>query len=137
LTRGPVRPTFARIVIPQPDGRLGLKTDWVVAASYGGPVLIRGARIDGYGLIGFGEQPVIGHLVIPPGYTVNSGVNGGRSAPGGTFVGMPGCYAWQIDGVTFSDVIVFSISRDLLVDRSDFRDCSIRLRLCLKPDLDN
>jgi hypothetical protein len=28
-------------------------------------------------------------------------------APGGTWVVAPGCYGWQIDGLTFSYVVIF------------------------------
>ena len=45
-------------------------------------------------------------VVVPPGPTLNSDA-GWRTAPGGTWVGTPGCYAWQIDGLTFSHVIIF------------------------------
>lgn len=90
-------------------GWFGLKTLWYVAPSYKGPVLIRGSRIDGDGLVGFGENPFIGHLIFPAGPTVNDTADGYRTAPGGTYVAGPGCYAWQIDGLSFSDVIVFGV----------------------------
>ena len=31
---------------------------------------------------------------------------GWREAPGGLWVTTPGCYAWQVDGLTFSEVIM-------------------------------
>jgi hypothetical protein len=40
------------------------------------------------------------------GPTLN-GRDGWRQWPGGTWLRTPGCYAWQIDGTDFSDVIVF------------------------------
>jgi hypothetical protein len=90
-----------------PGGWYGTKTLWFAAPSYAGAALIRGARIDGSGPMGFGEAPVIGHLVIPPGPTINEGADGYRQAPGGTFVKSSGCYAWQVDGGDFTYVIVF------------------------------
>jgi hypothetical protein len=33
-------------------------------------------------------------------------LDGYREEPGGTYVRAPGCYAWQVDGLTFSEVIV-------------------------------
>jgi hypothetical protein len=48
---------------------------------------------------------VIAPLVVPPGPTLNSG-EGYREAPGGLWVKAPGCYAWQVDGLTFSETIV-------------------------------
>jgi hypothetical protein len=77
-----------------------------------GPVLVRGAQLDGNGPVGFGEAPLIGHLIIPPETTLNM-LNGSRTAPGGTFVKGPGCYALQVDGLTFSYVIVFNVQMTL------------------------
>ena len=88
------------------------KTLWFVLPSYAGPVLVRGARIDGPGRVAFGEGPVVGHLIIPPGPTINEYPDGYRTAPGGTYVQSPGCYAWQIDGVDFSYQIVFKAVRE-------------------------
>lgn len=106
-------PVYAGIAGGQLDtwsgGWFGFKTLWYVAPSYKGPVLIRGSRIDADGLVGFGENPFIGHLIFPPGPTLNDTADGYRTAPGGTYVAGPGCYAWQIDGLSFSDVIVFSV----------------------------
>jgi hypothetical protein len=89
-----------------PDGWYGFKALWFVLPSYSNAVLIRAVRVDGTGPVGFGEQPTIGHLIIPPGPTMN-GSGGYREAPGGAFVKASGCYAWQVDGVDFTYVIVF------------------------------
>jgi hypothetical protein len=89
------------------DGWYGFKTLWFVEPTYSGPVLIRGVRIDGIGPVGFGEAPVIGHLIIPPGPTMNEGSDGYRQAPGGAFVKASGCYGWQVDGSDFSYALVF------------------------------
>ena len=105
LGAGPVYPMLGRRS-SEPDGWYGYKTLWFTLPSYSDAVLIRGARIDGNGPVGFGEQPVIGHLIIPPGPTLN-GQDGYREAPGGTFVKSPGCYAFQVDGLNFSYTIVF------------------------------
>lgn len=96
----------ARLDLPS-GGWYGFKTLWFTLPSYAGPVLVRAARIDGKGRVAFGEQPSIGHLVIPPGPTLNEASDGYRSAPGGTYVESPGCYAWQVDGLDFSYVLVF------------------------------
>ncbi|MDQ6948792.1 MAG: hypothetical protein M3256_21670 [Actinomycetota bacterium] len=111
LGKGPVYPGIAGgQLYAWSGGWFGFKTLWYVAPSYDGPVLIRGARIDGDGLVGFGESPFIGHLIIPPGPTLNEAADGYRTAPGGTYVTGPGCYAWQIDGLSFSDVIVVGVN---------------------------
>ena len=41
-----------------------------------------------------------------PGATLN-GTNGWREWPGVTSLRSPGCYAFEIDGVGFSEVVVF------------------------------
>jgi hypothetical protein len=110
LGNGPVEPGIAGGQLDAwSDGWFGFKTLWFAVPSYQGPVLIRGARIDGDGPVGFGEGPRIGHLIIPVGAAVNETADGYRTAPGGTFVVAPGCYAWQVDGLSFSDVIVFGV----------------------------
>jgi hypothetical protein len=79
----------------------GNKVLWVVDASYAGPLLIRGRQVDGPNLLRFdtGEVPPR-ELRIPPSKTVR-----GRGSY--TRVRAPGCYAYQIDGLGFSKVIVF------------------------------
>jgi hypothetical protein len=115
LGTGPVRPVVGSGLDPakgiplglQPTGGfLGFKTLWYAEPTYDGPALIRGARLDAPGEVGFGEGPQAAALVIPPGATVND-IAGIREAPGGTWLRSPGCYAWQVDGVGFSTVIVF------------------------------
>lgn|SRR5450631_634002 len=87
---------------------LGPKTLWYVVPAYQGPVLIRGSRLDGPGPVGFGEQPLVSALIIPPGPTLNE-ADGYRTSPGGTYVMRAGCYGVQVDGTSFSYVIVFEI----------------------------
>ena len=84
---------------------LGVKTLWFSVPTYQGPFIIRATRLDGPGVIAMGEGPTVDTLVVPPGPTLNGG-QGWRTAPGGTWVMKPGCYAWQVDGLTFSYVIV-------------------------------
>ena len=113
----PVGPQFAG-----PDGWFAVKTLWI-SSGYDGPALIRGARLDAPGEVRFsynvvehdgrfaGRQVIDGsELRFPAGDT---GVSGGgygpdaRYFPSHTHVEAPGCYAWQIDGPDFTDVIVF------------------------------
>jgi hypothetical protein len=75
-------------------------------------VLIRGARIDGRGLVRFQQGNVppkqlripVGETQASPGTPVPKGT---RYFPSSTRVREPGCYAYQIDGTTFSHVVVF------------------------------
>jgi hypothetical protein len=113
LGQGPVRPLIAM----SGDLRAGVtdmtraspwfafKTDWFSVPSYQGPFVIRATRLGGSGQVGMGETPNVGPLVMPPGPSVNDD-KGWRNAPGDTWVRAPGCYAWQVDGLTFSEVIV-------------------------------
>ena len=86
----------------------GSRVTWTAAPSYGGPVLIRGRQLGGGGgAVGFGE----GH--VP--YDELQLLASGQGSPGGrgrawltiTRVKGPGCYAYQVDGTSLSEVIVF------------------------------
>ena len=85
-------------VVRDEGGSLNQKVLWAVDASYHGPVLIRGRQVDG-----------------PQVMTFSGGLSTGprqlrfrdRTQTSNFFVPSPGCYAVQIDGVSFSRVIVF------------------------------
>jgi hypothetical protein len=82
---------------------------WVAAGSYSGPLLIRGATLGEAGALGFGTG------AVP--YSELQLLDAGRGAPqvSGrgrawityTRVQSGGCYAYQVDGAGFSEVIVF------------------------------
>jgi hypothetical protein len=87
---------------------------WFIAPRYRGPVLIRGRRLDQPGRIRFdrGKVPPTEMRIskndrggYPPGYKHV----GQRYRPSYTRLRAPGCYAYQIDGTTFSRVIVFQV----------------------------
>lgn len=99
---------------------LDQKVIWIIDASYSGPLLLRGGRIDGNGLLRFP------HYLGAVGYTGGSGdgkrhpelayVRDGLNAdgdptsssyPSGIHVSSPGCYAIQVDGDGFSRTLVF------------------------------
>lgn len=113
LGQGPVRPLIAM----SGDLRAGVtdmaraspwfafKTDWFSVPSYQGPFVVRATQLGGSGQVAMGETPNVGPLIMPPGPSVNDD-KGWRNAPGDTWVRAPGCYAWQVDGLTFSEVIV-------------------------------
>jgi hypothetical protein len=89
----------------------GQKVLWFVRPSYRGPMLIRGARIDGPGRVRFerGNVPPLSlrisrHVLAQPGSVVP---DGSRYLPSYTRVKGSGCYAYQIDGTSFSRVVVF------------------------------
>jgi hypothetical protein len=79
------------------------KVLWFVHPSYTGPVLIRGEQIDGPYKVRFerGRIPPA-ELRLPAGT---------RDRPSYVRIRKPGCYAFQIDGLTFSRTIVFAATR--------------------------
>jgi hypothetical protein len=91
----------------QPDGSYERKVRWI-GAGYAGPVLVRAARIDVPGVAGatfsyVGERRDGGH------YAELTEEN--NDLPATTTVTGPGCFAYQVDGITFSRTIVFRAVR--------------------------
>lgn len=88
------------------------KVFWYSKPSYRGPILIRGARLDGPGTIGFngGRQPDA-ELRIASGETVrwDRQPPGSRGVPSAVRVRAPGCYGFQIDGTGFSRTVVATV----------------------------
>lgn len=88
----------------------GSRVTWRSAPKYRGPVLIRGREVGGPGVVGFGE----GHVPYDQLQLLDAakGMPRGpaREWPSFTRVHAPGCYAYQIDGTSFSYVIVFRAS---------------------------
>lgn len=90
----------------------GEKVFWYVRPSYRGPVLIRGRRLDGSQSIGFnGTRRPDRELRISPLETVSwSGQpRGSRGIPSAVRVLTAGCYGFQVDGTTFSRIVVVRI----------------------------
>jgi hypothetical protein len=90
----------------------GQKVFWYIAPSYRGRVLIRGKRLDGSGWLGFnGTRVPKDELRIEP-YTTVSWTGQprySRGIPTAVRALSSGCYAAQIDGKTFSRVVVFTV----------------------------
>jgi hypothetical protein len=116
---GPVYPILGRpglLAVVRADewGRrwAGEKVLWFVRSDYKGPVLIRGRRLDGPQWMRFddGATPPA-EIRIEPGETVTweGQVRGSRGRPSFVRVRTVGCYGVQIDGTTFSRVVVFPI----------------------------
>jgi hypothetical protein len=90
----------------------GQKVFWYIAPSYRGRVLIRGRRLDGPGWLGFnGTRVPKDELRIEPYTTVSwSGQPAhARGIPSSVRALSSGCYGAQIDGETFSKVVIFTI----------------------------
>ena len=94
----------------------GQKVIWFIDPSYHGPVLIRAGQLDGTHQVRFNQPPQ------SPGYSSTSGaqsllpqlrlIGGGAGKPWPnwdiyTRLQAPGCYAYQIDGLGFSYLVIF------------------------------
>jgi len=83
---------------------------WIGTPSYHGPVLIRGRKLTGPDGLGFGGGKVpLAEMDVPPGRAGGVGLNPGgwRLWSGYARLRSPGCYGLQVDGTTFSEVIIF------------------------------
>jgi hypothetical protein len=90
----------------------GQKVFWYITPSYRGRVLLRGKRLDGAGWLGFnGMRVPRDELRIEPYDTVSwSGQpRYSRGIPSGVRALSSGCYGVQVDGKTFSNVVVFEV----------------------------
>jgi hypothetical protein len=84
------------------------RVTWTAAASYQGPILIRGREIGGSGAVGFGDGDVpYDELQLLDSGRYATPSAGQRAWVAYTRVTAPGCYGYQIDGTDFSEVIVF------------------------------
>lgn len=90
----------------------GQKVLWYVHERYRGPVLIRGRRLDGWQWMRFDRGPMPSdELRLARGETVSwTGQRAGaRGRPSYVRVRAAGCYGAQIDGTSFSRVVVFRV----------------------------
>jgi hypothetical protein len=90
----------------------GGKVFWYVTPRYPGRVLLRGRRLDGPQKLGFnGARTPQFELRIAPHDSVEwSGrPPGSRGVPSGVRVLAPGCYGVQMDGASFSRIVVFRV----------------------------
>ncbi|MGA9857490.1 MAG: hypothetical protein WBQ18_06475 [Solirubrobacteraceae bacterium] len=88
---------------------LGAKTTWTARGDYSGPLLIRGRGLAGNAPLGFGEgaTPYDELQLLDAGGHAPAVAGGGRAWLSYSRVTGPGCYAYQVDGTSFSEVIVF------------------------------
>lgn len=97
----------------------GNKVLWVADPVYAGPIRIRGRQLDGDGDLLLGGplhnywlgQPVkriSGFDLYRELDLLESGTPTGapwRAWPSETYIATPGCYAWQVDGLGFTEII--------------------------------
>jgi hypothetical protein len=95
-----------------PPGWHGGKHAIFTLSRYHGPTLIRGGQLDGSGTVTFASNEIRGapSLANPqPELRLAAGTP--HVVHTFFFLTPPGCYGYQIDGTTFSDVVVFKVSR--------------------------
>ncbi|GAA3095602.1 hypothetical protein [Streptosporangium carneum] len=80
------------------------KVMWAVNPTLTTPVLVRGRRLDGPGVLGF-DDPAVEELLLDPAEDALPG--GWRDRPSLTRLRAPGCYAYQVDAAAGSFTIVF------------------------------
>lgn len=85
-----------------------LKTTWISTPAYKGPYIVRGRRLNGPGEVRFGDEPRDRYLAFRLGPDANAG-GGYRAGIGYVWTREPGCYGFQIDGTSFSHVIVVDV----------------------------
>lgn len=102
------------------DWRL-MKVPWVSNDDYHGPALIRGRQLDGPNELRFaGDGDVTGPVaelrfpIATNAYASNL-PEGWRFQPSAVGFRAPGCYAFQIDGINFTRMIVFRASAEPFV----------------------
>ena len=120
IGRGPVYPGLGSSgghLFAVPDEQFGgpwagQKVFWYVKPSYRGRILIRGRRLDGPQSLRFnGGRLPSRELRIHRAETVSwaGQPRGSRGVPSGVRVRASGCYGVQIDGTTFSRIVVFTV----------------------------
>ena len=115
---GPVYPAPFSANSTQPLNSFTVPSDWhsgkhaiLILPRYRGPVLIRGRQLDGSGVIRFASNEIPGAPRLPnPGPALRIPAFRTKSVTHTFFfLDPPGCFAYQIDGTTFSKVVVFEV----------------------------
>jgi hypothetical protein len=91
----------------QEGGWYLLKVLWIGDPSYKGAALVRGRQVDGPGELRFNEGANPSSELRLHTDAGNPTASGWNNWPSYTRLRGPGCYAYQVDGLGFSDVVVF------------------------------
>jgi len=123
LGNGPVYVLNGQLVLS--DAQHPQKVAWIADPKYTGPIRIRGGRIDGSGQLLLGGpdnhwsgapvKTVEGTDLYPEldfleSHTISNPPSPWRIWPSATYIATPGCYAWQVDGVGFTDIITIQVT---------------------------
>ncbi len=93
---------------PNNGGWGGQKELWLIQPPYNGLVLIRGHQLDGSNPVQFnGGIDQDGSITFPLLTALRLEGNAPSSWPTYTRLRAPGCYIYQIDGLTFSGYLIF------------------------------
>jgi hypothetical protein len=118
LGSGPVYVLSGQLVISDPQHPQ--KVAWTADPKYTGPISIRGGQIDGRGqlLLGGPDNQWTGapvktiegtdlytELDFLESHTMSNPPSPWRVWPSATYIASPGCYAWQVDGLGFTETI--------------------------------
>ena len=118
LGNGPVYVLSGQLVVS--DSAHPQKVVWIADPNYTGPIRIRGGRIDGSGQLLLGGPDnqwrgapvnrVEGTDLYPEldfleSHTSANPPSTWRTWPSATYISTPGCYAWQVDGLGFTEII--------------------------------
>ncbi|HEY0755204.1 MAG TPA: hypothetical protein VGD98_14690 [Ktedonobacteraceae bacterium] len=98
---------FGGVRTDKDQGWGGQKVLWFANPNYQGQVLVRGQQLDGSHKMRFDGG--LGDLSFTPQLVLDTTLGGSPwpSFPSFTRLEAPGCYAYQVDGKTFSYTIVF------------------------------
>jgi hypothetical protein len=97
--------------MPVPNGWLVQKVLWKISRDYRGPVSIRGREVGGADRMKFSSGAAVGNALQFQAH---------GTWPSESFVPHAGCYAWQIRGRGFREVLKF---RAVCVTGEGFRRC--------------
>lgn len=122
LGSGPVYVTNGEVVRSDPNHPQ--KVAWIAGPSYSGPIRIRGGRLDASGQLllsnrsyerGTRVKTVEGTDLYPELLLETDAISNPPSPwrvwPSFTYIGTPGCYAWQVDGLGFTELIAIQALR--------------------------
>ncbi len=98
---------------PDSSGWRSQKTPWLIARAYNGPILIRGARIDKPGAVrfaeGYGQHLKAEQFSAGADAELPKNRDRWRLLPFASLFRAKGCYAFQVDGTTFSHVVTMHV----------------------------
>lgn len=101
------------LAIDREDGEYLVRTSWFVGPAYAGPLVVRGRQLDGDGIVRFARDgssadTLAEELVLPPALSSEAMRDPAGWTSWPTTLAFPGagCYAIQVDGADFQQVLV-------------------------------